>query len=105
MIENIDVFILRKEGNVFTPSQIDKAIELGEFYSTDKIPTNDYTLHSVGVDFGFGSSGTAVVLTEFLKEEHRIRVLYQKNFNMLILRILLISALTCIESTGIHGSL
>ena len=27
---------------------------------------------SVGVDFGFGSSSTAIVLTEFLKEEHKI---------------------------------
>ena len=44
------------------------------------IPTNDYTLHSVGVDFGFGSSSTAVVLTEFLKEERKIRVLYAEEF-------------------------
>ena len=28
--------------------------ELGEFYKD--IPVNDYTLHSVGVDFGFSSS-------------------------------------------------
>ena len=41
---------------MFSPSQIDKAIELGEQYSLEDIPTNDYTLHSVGVDFGFGSS-------------------------------------------------
>ena len=65
-------------GNVFSPLQIDKAIELGEQYKG--IPTNDYTLHSVGVDFGFGSSSTAVVLTEFLKEEHKIRVLYAEEF-------------------------
>jgi hypothetical protein len=44
------------------------------------IPTNDYTLHSVGVDFGFGSSNTAIVLTEFLKEERTIRVLYSEEF-------------------------
>jgi hypothetical protein len=71
---------LGKVGNVFSPSQIDKAIELGEQYSLDKIPTNDYTLHSVGVDFGFGSSSTAVVLTEFLKEEHKIRVLFSQEY-------------------------
>ena len=41
-------------GNLFSPFQIDKVIELGEQYQ-EGIPTNDYTLHSVGVDFGFGS--------------------------------------------------
>ena len=93
---------LGKIGNVFNSLQIDKAIELGEH--TKGIPINDYTLHSVGVDVGFGSSGTAVVLTEFLKEEGKRLVCYmQKNSNMVILRILSISALTCIESTGIHG--
>ena len=45
---------LGKVGNIFSPLQIDKAIELGEQYKG--IPTNDYTLHSVGVDEGFGSS-------------------------------------------------
>ena len=69
---------LGKVGNVFSPSQIDKSIQLGEQYKG--IPTNDYTLHSVGVDFGFGSSSTAVVLTEFLKEERKIRVLYAQEF-------------------------
>ena len=69
---------LGKVGNVFNESQILKTIELGEQFKN--VPTNDYTLHSVGVDFGFGSSGTAVVLTEFLKEEHKIRVLYAEEF-------------------------
>ena len=53
-------------------------IELGEQFKD--IPTNDYTLHSVGVDFGFSSSATAIVLTEFLKEERKIRVLYAEEF-------------------------
>ena len=66
--------IWAKLENVFNSLQIDKAIELGELYKG--IPTNDYTLHSVGVDVGFGSSSTAIVLTEFLKEERKIRVLY-----------------------------
>ena len=76
---------LGKIGNVFNSLQVDKAIELGEVYKS--IPTNytlhtttNYTLHSMGVDFGFGSSSTAVVLTEFLKEEHKIRVLYAEEF-------------------------
>ena len=69
-------------GNLFSPLQIDKVIELGEQYPLDKIPTNDNTLHSVGVDFGFSSSATAIVLTEFLKEERKIRVLYAEEFKV-----------------------
>jgi hypothetical protein len=60
-------------GNLFSPLQVDRVIQLGEQFKN--IPTNDYTLHSVGVDFGFGSRSTAIVLTEFLKEERKIRVL------------------------------
>ena len=67
-------------GNVFNPSQIDRAIQLGEQLSEKKIPINDCTLHSVGVDKGFGSFSTAVVLTEFLKEERKIRILYAEEF-------------------------
>ena len=97
---------LGKIGNVFNSLQIDKTIELGEQYSLDKIPINDYTLHSVGVDVGFGSSSTAIVLTEFLKRRGvRLEYCMQKNLNMQTLRILLTSALTCIESTGIPGFL
>jgi hypothetical protein len=65
-------------GNIFNPSQIDKVIQLGEQYKG--IPTNDYTLHSVGVDVGFGSSRTGVVLTEFLKEQHKIRILFSQEY-------------------------
>ena len=65
-------------GNVFLPSQIDKTIVLGEQFKN--VAVNDYTLHSVGVDFGFSSSATAIVLTEFLKEERKIRVLYSEEF-------------------------
>ena len=63
---------LGRIGNVFNSSQIDKTIELGERYKG--LPTNDYTLHSVGVDFGFSSSATAI--NEFLKEERKIRHKY-----------------------------
>jgi hypothetical protein len=69
---------LGKIGNIFTPSQIDRTIQLGEQFKN--IAVNDYTLHSVGVDFGFSSSATAIVLTEFLKEEKKIRVLYAEEF-------------------------
>jgi hypothetical protein len=70
---------LGKVGNVFSPSQIDKAVELGEKYK--EIPISDYNLVSVGVDVGFGSSSTAIVQTEFLKEEHKIRILYAEEFD------------------------
>jgi hypothetical protein len=69
---------LGKIGNVFNPSQIDKTIALGEQFKN--IAVNDYTLHSVGVDFGFSSSATAIVLTEFLIEERKIRVIYSEEF-------------------------
>lgn len=65
-------------GNILTPSQIDKTTQLGEQFKN--IAVNDYTLHSVGVDFGFSSSATAIVLTEFLKEEKKIRMLYAEEF-------------------------
>ena len=73
-----DLMYLGRIGNIFNPLQIDKVIQLGEQYKG--LPTNDYTLHSVGIDEGFGSSSTAVVLTEFLKEERKIRVLYAEEF-------------------------
>jgi hypothetical protein len=50
---------LGKEGNVFSPSQIDKAIELGEQYKG--LTINPYSIHSIRVDIGFGSSNTAVI--------------------------------------------
>lgn len=42
---------------------------------------NPYTLYSCGVDPAFGSSSTAIVLTEILKEEHKIRVIYAKEYD------------------------
>jgi hypothetical protein len=33
------------------------------------IPISNYNLHSVGVDFGFSSSRTAIVMTEHLKTD------------------------------------
>ena len=48
------------EGNIFSPLQIDKAIELGEKYKD--LPINPYCIHSIGVDPGFSSSTGAGVL-------------------------------------------
>lgn len=58
--------------------QIDKAIELGEQYQN--MPINQYAIHSIGIDPGFSSSRFAIVVTEFLKEEEKIRVVYSEEF-------------------------
>jgi hypothetical protein len=69
---------LGKTGNVFSPLQIDKAIELGERYKD--LPINHYSIHSIGIDPGFSSSSSAIVVTEFLKEQSLIRVVYSEEF-------------------------
>jgi len=56
---------LGKIGNVFNPLQIDECIKLGN--DLNDIPISNYNLHSIGIDFGFGSSKTAIVMTEHLK--------------------------------------
>jgi hypothetical protein len=60
-------FYLGKVGNVFSSSQIDQCIQLAE--PLKDIPISNYNLHSVGVDFGFSSSKTAIVMTEHLKTD------------------------------------
>ena len=69
---------LGREGNVFSPLQIDKAIEMGEQFK--HLAINPYSIHSIGCDVGFGSSNTAVVATEFLNEESKIRVVYAQEW-------------------------
>jgi hypothetical protein len=69
---------LGKIGNCFSPSQIDKAVELGEQFK--HLLINPYSIHSIGVDVGMGSSNTAVIGTEFLKEEAKIRVVYAQEW-------------------------
>jgi hypothetical protein len=69
---------LGKQGNIFSSLQIDKAIELGEQYKN--LPINQYAIHSIGIDPGFSSSRSAIVVTEFLKEEEKIRVVYSEEF-------------------------
>ena len=65
---------LGKEGNVFSPSQIDKAVELGEQFK--HLPLNPYSITAIGCDVCFGSSNTAVVATQFLPEQAKILVIY-----------------------------
>jgi hypothetical protein len=72
---------LGKIGNVFTPYQIDNCIQLAE--PLKDIPISNYNLHSVGVDFGFGSSRTAIVMCEHLKtlESDKIIVRYAEEYD------------------------
>jgi hypothetical protein len=73
---------LGKIGNVFNPLQIDECIKLSE--PLKDIPISNYNLHSVGVDFGFSSSKTAIVMTEHLKTdegEDKIIVRYSEEFD------------------------
>lgn len=60
---------LGRVGNVYLPSQIQNCIELGQEYSIDKIPVSLYTLKSVGLDAGFSSSGTDIIVLEHIKIE------------------------------------
>ena len=55
-------------GNVFLHSQIQHSIELGNEYSIDKILFL-YTLKTVGIDLGFSSSATGIVVLEHIKPE------------------------------------
>ncbi len=64
---------LGKIGNVFSPLLIDNCIQLGE--SLKATPISNYNLHSVGIDFGFGSSKTAIVMTEHIKEEGQDKII------------------------------
>jgi len=64
---------LGKTGNVLTPQQVDQCIQLAE--PLKDIPISNYNLHSVGVDFGFSSSKTAIVMTEHLKIEDQDRII------------------------------
>ena len=71
---------LGKIGNLLSPKIIDDAITLGEQLNTKHIPPNPFAIHSLGIDPGFGSSDTALVLTEHLQEHDIIRVLSAEVF-------------------------
>ena len=71
---------LGKIGNLFSPLQVDRVVQLGQQFSEDRYPINPYALHFLGIDPGFGSSKTAIVLTELIKEHDKIRVIYAEEF-------------------------
>jgi hypothetical protein len=65
-----------------TPQQVDNCIELGLEYSIQKIPVSLYSLKSVGLDPGFSSSATGIVVLEHIKpdnKEDKIRVIETHN--------------------------
>jgi len=68
-----------KIGNLLSPLKIDAAIQEGEQLS--KIPVNPYSLISCGVDPAFGSSAFGIVLVEHIREENKLRVIYEGNFD------------------------
>jgi hypothetical protein len=77
---------LGKIGNVFSPLLIDECIQLAE--PLKDIPISNFNLHSIGVDFGFGSSSrTAIVMTEHLKtiednqDKHTIIVRFAEEYD------------------------
>jgi len=70
---------LGKVGNVMTPQQVDKCINLGSEFKD--ISISQYTLKTIGVDVGFSSSKTAIVMTEHLKEEDKIIVRYSEEID------------------------
>jgi len=69
---------LGKIGNVFSPLLIDKIIKKYELVKD--IPVVHEALHCVGIDPGFGSSNTGIVITEHLKNPDIVRVIYAEEF-------------------------
>jgi len=63
---------LGRIGNLLTPTQIDAAIQSGN--ELKEIPISQYTLKCVGIDPGFSSSKTAIVMCEHLKDQEKIIV-------------------------------
>lgn len=60
----------------FWIKQVDNCISLGE--QLEDIPLSKYTIKSVGIDPGFGSSKTAIIMTELLKDKDKIILRYSK---------------------------
>lgn len=75
---------LGEVGNVFSQLKIKRAFELGRMYDTPPIgefKINPHAFHSIGIDPGFGSSRTAVTVTEWIKEAQILRVVYHDEFD------------------------
>ena len=65
-------------GNLLSPLKIDTAIDTGNIL--EYIQPNTANLISCGIDPAFGSSAFAIGLTEYIKEENKIRVLSAEQY-------------------------
>jgi len=65
-------------GNIFTEDEIAHAELLGEIHKHK--PINPYMLHPAGVDWGFGSSKSAIYVGEIDEQEQTCRVIYGKSY-------------------------
>jgi hypothetical protein len=66
-------------GNVFTHEVIDIALELGDQFKD--WPDYPDTIYHVGVDPGFGSSKTAIVVTQWIGEYRCMKVVYAQEWD------------------------
>ena len=60
------------EGNLWSNEQIQDVITLGEQHKD--IPISNHTIKSIGIDWGFSSSATAIVMLEHVKDISKIIV-------------------------------
>jgi hypothetical protein len=70
---------LGRVGNVLSPLQVDQCVQLGGTPDNfgvllEDIPISQFTLKCVGIDPGFSSSKTAIVMCEHLKDQDKIIV-------------------------------
>jgi hypothetical protein len=71
---------LGKIGNLFSPNVIDSALSRYDELGLKEIPVIHQALHCVGIDPGFGSSNTGIVITEHLRDPDIVRVIYAEEF-------------------------
>jgi hypothetical protein len=71
---------LSKAGNVFSPILIDNTVKKYDELKLSQIPVVHEALHIVGIDPGFGSSNTGIVITEHLKNPDIVRVLFAEEY-------------------------
>jgi hypothetical protein len=77
---------LGRIGNLLAPLQVDEAVKSAGTPTNDgvlleDIPISQYTLKCVGIDPGFSSSKTAIVMTEHLKDQDKIIVRLTKEYD------------------------
>ena len=58
--------------------QIEKCLELGSKYSVEEFPVSLYTSKFIGLDWGFSSSGTAIVAVEYMSKQYREGIVSQE---------------------------